>query len=53
VLETNATTTTGDTNDNKDGEESDESAGSNVIHLLTDAEAQFRVPSVFDPDETS
>ena len=57
VLETNATTTTGDANDNKDGEESDnESAGSNVIYLHTDEEAQFREPSVFDPivwDETS
>jgi len=37
-------------NDNEDGEESDQSAESDVIHLLSEEEAnQFREPAVFDP----
>ena len=49
VPETNATTTC-DVNDTKDGEVSDYgSAGSDVIRLLTDEEAnQFRKSAVFD-----
>ena len=48
-LETTVKTSAGDVNNNKDSEENDyESAGSDVIHLLTEEEAnQFREPLVF------